>query len=180
MAISIETDKVKYPIGEFEYNEPMDYETIKSRIQEIESLPLRLAREVNGLTREQLNTPYRSGGWSVRQVVHHLADSHMNGYIRLKWALTEDTPTIKPYNQDAWAGTPENVLFPVSDALDFLQLLHKKWVVLLNALDEQHLDRKFDHPESGEYDLRKSIALYAWHGNHHLAQIKGLIERKRW
>jgi len=135
---------------------------------------------VKNLNDKQLDTPYREGGWTVRQVVHHIGDSHLNSYVRLKLALTEEQPTIKPYEQQLWAELADYKLFPVQDSLKFIELLHRRWVILLKSMDNDQLERTFLHPESGVIVLKKNIGVYAWHGRHHLAQIKALIERKGW
>lgn len=173
-------EKLKYPIGKFSYPGEVSMQQAQQWIGEIESLPLRLQNVVSQLSEKQLDTPYRPGGWTVRQVVHHIGDSHMNSLIRFKWALTEDTPTIKPYDEVGWANTAEYNAVSVSDALDFLILLHKKLVALLRSLDEADLQRSFNHPVSGTVKLGKNIGLYAWHGNHHLAHINELCHREGW
>ncbi len=175
-----ELETLKYPIGQFEYTDTDSDNSIQTWIQEIEMLPNRLQHIVSDLSENQLDTPYRPEGWMVRQVVHHLSDSHMNGYIRFKWTLTENETTIKPYEQKSWSETAENIGFPISEELALLSLLHQKWVVLLKELTPDDFQRKFMHPESGWYELKKALALYAWHGNHHLAQIEALIQRKGW
>lgn len=134
---------------------------------------------MQGLTDSQLDTPYRPGGWTIRQVVHHLPDSHMNAYIRFKLALTEDHPTIRPYYEDRWAELPDSKL-PIEGSLDLLDSLHARWTKLLYSLDSITLDRTFRHPESGEVKLSENIGIYSWHGQHHIAQIISLRNREAW
>ncbi len=176
----MELEKLKYPIGHFKSPQQIDLNTVKKWIQEIEELPSQLSAVVKNLSEAQLDTPYRDGGWTVRQIVHHIGDSHLNSYVRLKLALTEEQPTIKPYDQDLWAKLPDYSLFPVKDSLKFIELLYKRWVILLKALDKNQIERTFIHPESGIVVLKKNIGMYAWHGQHHLAQIKALRQRKSW
>jgi hypothetical protein len=176
----MDLDKLKYPIGHYKSPEKADPGTVKKWIKEIERLPVQLNAVVKGLSKQQLDTPYREGGWTVRQVIHHLGDSHLNSYVRLKLTLTEDHPTIKPYDQKLWSELPDYSLFPVKDSLKFIELLHKRWVILLRSLNEDQLDRTMFHPESGIIVLKKNIGLYAWHGRHHLAQIKALKRRENW
>jgi uncharacterized damage-inducible protein DinB len=149
-------------------------------IGEIEQFPGALGRAVGHLVPAQLDTPYRPGGWSVRQVVHHLADSHMNSFVRFKWALTEECPTIRPYLQDRWAALPDAAVAPVEPSLRILEGLHERWVRLLRSLDAEALEREFLHPESGRVRLERVVGLYAWHGRHHLAQIMLLARRSGW
>jgi hypothetical protein len=139
-----------------------------------------LRAAVAGLNEEQLNTPYRDGGWTVRQVIHHVPESHMNAYIRFKLALTEDDPTIKPYNEAAWAETADVRDTPVEVSLALLDNLHNRWVVLLKSMSDADFSKQFRHPELGVVPLEKNLALYAWHGKHHVAHITSLRERKQW
>ncbi len=176
----MDLEKLKYPIGHFKSPEHIHPDIVKKWIKEIEGLPVQLNAAVKNLSKQQLDTPYRDGGWTVRQVVHHIADSHINSYIRLKLALTEEHPTIKPYDQKLWAELADYSLFPVKDSLKFIELLHKHWVILLKSLNEDQLNRTFFHPESGIIMIKKNIGLYAWHGRHHLAQIQALKQRENW
>ncbi len=148
-------------------------------IQKIKSLPGILDATVEGLNDKQLDTPYREGGWTVRQVVHHLCDSHMNAFLRFKWMINEDHPKIKTYDQDRWAASPEYSL-PVLEALHLLRGLHERWVSLLDSLDEQTWSRTGDHPENGTVTLDAMLKLYANHGEKHCGQIMGLRERMDW
>lgn len=172
--------KLRYPIGLFEPPSGIDQTQIEKWISDIETLPADLRKTVQGLTDAQLDTRYRPGGWTIRQVIHHLPDSHLNSFIRFKWALTEDGPHIKPYFEDRWAQLPDYSLAPVSASLDLLEALHRRWVVLLRSLTRQDLDRQFIHPESGPANLAETIGSYAWHGRHHLAHIQDTIRRERW
>ncbi|RZM24320.1 MAG: putative metal-dependent hydrolase, partial [Pedobacter sp.] len=150
-------------------------------IMEIEQLPNELKKEVNTLNKEQLDTQYRPEGWTVRQVVHHLADSHMNSYIRCKLALTEDSPTIKPYFEERWAELEDGKNAAIDSSLQLLEGLHLRWSALLKSLTEQDLTKTFVHPEHGKtIQLLEVVALYAHHGRHHLAQITELKKRKGW
>ncbi len=174
-------EELRYPIGRFKCPQPITKEDVANFINEIARLPTLIAEAVEGLTDQQLDTPYREGGWTVRQVVHHLADSHTNSYIRFKWAITEDKPVIKAYFEDRWATLADASAAPVSISLHFLTALHARWVYFLRSLSEEALNREFIHPESGKaIDLKRNIALYAWHGNHHLAHITNLKEREGW
>jgi uncharacterized damage-inducible protein DinB len=135
---------------------------------------------VKGLSEQQLDTPYREGGWSVRQVVHHVPDSHLNSYIRFKWALTEDEPTIKPYAEDRWARLADSKVTPIEVSLTLLDSLHRRWSDLLHSLRGEDWKRKLRHPEAGVLTLDKMLALYAWHGRHHVAHITSLREKMGW
>ena len=149
-------------------------------IDEIAETPARLRAVVSGLSPEQLDTPYRPEGWTVRQVVHHLPDSHLNSYIRFRLALTEDEPTIKPYHEDKWAELYDARTAPVELSLALLESLHERWVVLLKSLTAEDWARAFKHPEMGTVPLAKNVGLYAWHGKHHVAHIASLRERMGW
>jgi len=173
-------EDLKYPIGQFVAPETITPEHVAGWIEEIRTLPTRLEAAGVGLQDRELDTPYRPEGWTIRQVVHHLADSHMNSYIRFKLALTEENPVIKPYFEDRWAELPDSA-GPVVHSLSLIHALHRKWVRLLWSLKEEQLTRTFHHPEAGrDYRLDYAIGLYAWHGNHHLAQILSLRERMGW
>ena len=175
------TDNFRYPIGAFTEPAIINESSLQAWIHDIAAFPERLSSAVEGLTTEQLDSPYRPGGWTLRQVVHHCADSHMNSWIRFKLALTEDKPVIKPYMEDLWAELPDSKLMEIGPSLSLLQALHTKWVFLLRSLSEQDLQRVYVHPQMGkEYRLDLAIALYAWHCNHHLAHILSLKARKGW
>src|SRR5215472_8637281 len=164
----------RYPIGRFSPDESSTPETRARHIGEIAGLPLRMRQAVAGLSVEQLGTPYRDGGWTIRQVVHHVPDSHLNAYIRTKWALTEDMPTIKAYDEAAWARLKDSALTPVEVSLTLLEAVHSRWVTLLRSLEARDFARRFNHPEAGEHDIDWLCGLYDWHGNHHLAHITTL------
>lgn len=167
-------DPAKYPIGKFTAPSSYTEQEMLDWIDEIKTLPGRLRQAVMALTEPQLDTPYRTGGWKIRQVVHHIADSHANALIRLKWALTEDNPTIKTYEEADWALLQDYKL-PVEPALRMLEGVHLRFVAILETLNEDQWNRTFVHPASGEtIPVRKLLGLYAWHGNHHLAHITGV------
>ena len=167
---------LRYPIGEFEPPADVTGEQVDAWIRDIERLPADLRAVVEPLSPEQLDTPYRPGGWTVRQVVHHLADSHLNSLVRLKWALTEDRPTIKAYSEDRWAELAD-YRAPIEVSLDFLDALHRRWAALLRALAPADLEREFVHPDSGPVRLAVNVGVYAWHGRHHLAHVENLLRR---
>ena len=170
---------LRYPVGRFDFRAGVsDYE-LPRLIDQIADLPSQLRAAVEGLSEEQLETPYREGGWTVRQVVHHLPDSHMNAYVRTRLALTEDEPTIKPYEEARWAELPDARSGPVELSLALLEGLHHRWVLLLRSLDRADFERTFRHPELGTMKLDTVVGLYAWHGRHHLAHITGTVERMR-
>ncbi|MGI9626894.1 MAG: YfiT family bacillithiol transferase [Longimicrobiales bacterium] len=170
----------RYPIGTFDLQEPVTDELVALWIDQIAQLPMQMRNAVKGLEPEQLDTPYREGGWTLRQVVHHVSDSHLNSYVRFKWALTEEEPTIKAYYEDRWAELADYQALPIQTSLDFLALLVAKWVTLLSALTPEQLARRYVHPESGPQDLAYTIGSYAWHGRHHLAHITMTRERLGW
>ncbi|CAM4290439.1 metal-dependent hydrolase [Bacillus manliponensis] len=168
---------LRYPIGLFTYKEEID--SIEKWIQEIEELPTKLKVATENLNEEQLNTPYRPGGWTVRQVVHHVADSHINSYTRFKLALTEENPTIKPYMEEKWAELSDSQL-PIEVSLTLLESLHTRWTHLLRSLSAADLEKAFYHPDTGATKLKVAIGLYAWHGKHHTAHIATLANRLGW
>ena len=170
----------RYPIGRFIPDPNPTPATRGRHIGEIGALPSRLRQIVAGLSPKQLDTPYREGGWTVRQVIHHVPDSHLNAYIRCKLALTEPTPTIKPYDENAWARLKDTELTPVEVSLNLLEAVHARWVVLLRTLQPEDFARQLNHPEAGIKDVDWLLALYSWHGNHHLAHIASLKERLKW
>ena len=170
---------VRYPIGLFQYDGEMDKEVVNKWVKEIEELPRMLQDAVKDLDDEQLDTPYRLDGWTIRQVIHHLADSHMNAYIRLKLALTEESPVVKTYDETKWAEL-NDYQFPVEGSLLLLEGLHKRWAELLRTLSQSEMEKTFTHPELGEVLIYKNIGMYAWHGKHHLAHITSLLEQKGW
>ena len=171
--------EMKYPIGTFQFDDEITSSVINKWIDEIENLPSLLQDAVKNLDDEQLDTPYRSGGWTVRQVIHHVADSHMNAYVRFKLALTEETPIIKPYDETKWAELSDYKL-PIEPSLLLLETLHKRWTNLLRNLTPADMEKTFIHPDSGEVSVSKNIGMYAWHGKHHLAHITSLCNRQDW
>jgi len=174
------TPDLRYPIGKFQPQDSYTEHDIKSSINRINALPGKLQQAIEGLSDSQLNTPYRDGGWTIRQVVHHVADSHLHAYIRTKWALTEEAPLIKAYLEKLWAETPETGASPAL-SINLLTALHAKWCTLLNGLSPSQFHRTFTHPETGKaVPLDRLIALYAWHGEHHLAHITNLRNAKSW
>jgi hypothetical protein len=174
------SNDLRYPIGKFDSEGPITSEKLRQWIGEIAAAPGQLRAAVSGLTDAQLDTSYRPGGWTVRQVVHHLPDSHINSYCRFRLALTEDTPIIKPYDEGLWAGLPDASKAPVELSLALLEYLHQRWVVLLESLTEAEWGRRFRHPELGERTLRGTAGAYAWHGRHHVAHITSLRARMNW
>lgn len=165
-------DNLRFPIGKFSPQEKYSTQELKNFIQRIENLPDRVANEVKSFTKNDFEKTYREDGWTGRQVIHHLADSHMNSYIRFKWTLTEDMPTIKAYDENAWAKTGENLADPVI-SIALLKALHLKWTTLLQQLTAEELKKQYIHPESKKHiSLEQMLALYAWHGDHHLGHLK--------
>ncbi len=170
----------RFPIGKVSYQGPLTEDQRKKLIDEIEKAPSSLRAAVKGLSPAQIETPYRDGGWTVRQVVHHVPESHMNAYVRFKLALTEDGPTIKPYKEDLWAETPDVKSTPLETSLVMLDTLHDRWVRLLRSLSAADWSKSFHHPELGVVPLEKSLAIYAWHGRHHVAHITELKRKMGW
>jgi hypothetical protein len=172
---------LRFPIGEFQL-EGDDLTQIQRQqfIQQIAEVPEKMRAAINGLSEEQLDTAYRPGGWTVRQVVHHVPDSHMNAYIRFKLALTEDEPTIKPYDEARCAELDDSRVAPIGASLALLESLHERWVTLLEMISPVDWKRSFQHPERGRVSLNTNVALYAWHGRHHVAHITSLRERMGW
>jgi DinB superfamily len=170
----------RYPIGKFNYQGPSTEEQRQKFIKDIEQAPAALRSAVAGLSPEQLETLYREGGWTVRQVVHHLPDSHMNAYVRFKLALTEDEPTIKPYAENLWAQMEDSRSTPLETSLVLLESLHRRFVLLLRGMKPEEWKRSFRHPELGVVPLEKNLALYSWHGQHHVAHITELRKRMGW
>jgi hypothetical protein len=173
-------DELKFPIGRFSPPASSLAGIRAAHIQTLRLLPERLRAAVNGLTDGQLDTPYREGGWTVRQVVHHVGDSHANAYIRFKLALTEDWPTIKPYDEAAWERLPDSRALPVEGSLAFVEALHGRWTALLEAMTDNDFSKGYNHPESGRQSLAKALALYEWHSRHHTAHIASLRARMDW
>ena len=171
---------LRYPIGKFHRPDTLSIEERRSAIDAIAEAPARLRDAINGLEAAQLDTPYRPGGWSVRQLVHHVPDSHMNAYVRFKLAATEEEPTIKTYEEARWAELADARTAPIEPSLALLENLHKRWVLFLRSLAPEDWARKFRHPELGTMSLEQNLALYAWHGRHHVAHVTALRERQNW
>ncbi len=173
--------ELSYPIGQFIIPAQIDAQQINHWIDEIEALPALMEAAVAGMSATQLDTPYRSEGWSVRQVIHHVPDSHIGSYCRFHWALTEENPVIKAYDEKAFAELSYHKDLPVEVSLTLLKAIHARWVILLRSLSPSDLERTFVHPESKEVNMLKNvIGMYAWHGKHHLAHILSLKERMNW
>ena len=170
----------RYPIGKFEMPKEVTPARRQQAIGEIAATPMKLRAAVKGLNDAQLDTPYREGGWTVRQVVHHVPDSHLNAYIRLKLALTEEKPTIKPYDQEAWAGLADSKSVPIEVSQTLLDSVHTRWDHLWRSLKPEHFARVFVHPDHGERTVDWLLFLYEWHGKHHTAHITGLKKKKGW
>ena len=171
---------LRFPIGKFTYDGPLTEEQMRTSLDQISETPTKLRAAIKGLTEAQIDTPYRPGGWTVRQVIHHMPDSHLNAYVRFKLALTEDEPTIKPYAEARWAELSDTKSTPVEVSLTLLESLHDRWVRLLRSLTPEDWKRTFRHPEMGPMTLEKTLALYAWHGPHHVAHVTALRERNGW
>jgi uncharacterized damage-inducible protein DinB len=171
---------LRYPIGLFQPRYELAPAERAAAIEQIAQAPDRLKAAISGLSAEQLNTPYREGGWTVRQVVHHLADSHMNAYVRFKLALTEREPTVKTYDEALWAELPDSRLTGVEGSLALLDALHRRWVILLKAMRPEDFARRINHPELGVISLDWLLGEMAWHGVHHVAHITSLRERLGW
>ena len=171
---------LRYPVGQFDMQGTITEGQRRAFISEIAEAPARLRSAIEGLSTEQLDTPYRPDGWTVRQVVHHLPDSHLNSYVRFKLALTEDEPLIRTYDEHRWAQLADGRTAPVEISLPLLESLHRRWVLLLSSLTEADFARSFRHPEWGVVSLDKAAGLYAWHGRHHVAHITSLRERMGW
>ena len=177
----LNVEELRYPIGRFQVPADVEKGHIQAWIRDIEALPGDLRQRVEPLSESQLNTRYRPEGWTIRQVVHHIPDSHMNSFIRFKWALTEDRPRIKAYDEERWAEFGDYSSVSVTVSLFLLESLHQRWVGLLRSLGPEDLEREFIHPETGSVtNLAENIGAYAWHGRHHLAHIEQTIQREGW
>lgn len=177
-----ETEELRYPIGRFQFGQTSRTAAEREQyIRSIETLPRRLRAAVAAFTPERWQTPYRPGGWTVHQLVHHIPDSHLNAYTRFKLALTEDDPTIRPYDEAAWANLADTAACEPEVSLDLLGALHQRWVALLRSLTEEDFARTLRHPEHGRsFTVDQLLAMYGWHSEHHLAHITRLIEREGW
>lgn len=177
----IDVEKLKYPIGDFVVPQNYTLDQRNMDIGVIKSLPHKLKQTIHNLDDSQLDTPYREGGWTVRQLVHHLADSHMNSFMRFKLTLTEDKPTIKPYDQAGWCAMQESKKLPVKSSLNILEGVHERLTAVLNGMNDSDFEKVLFHPEmQKELSLNRMLALYSWHSKHHLAHITSLKERKDW
>ena len=171
---------LRYPIGDFQFSGQVTDNDRRRSIDIVENTPAKMRAAVKGLSHKQLDIPYRPGGWTVRQVVHHVPDSHLNAYIRFKLALTEDVPTIKTYDEHSWAKLEDSKSTPIETSLTLLESLHTRMTVLLRSLTSADFARQFNHPERGPMTIDSLLALYAWHGPHHVAHITGLRKREGW
>jgi len=176
----MDTPDLRYPVGEFRFPKSVSPQELALFIDEIAETPERMRAAITGLSEPQLDTPYRPGGWTVRQLAHHVPDSHINSYVRFRLALTEDEPVIKPYEEARWAELPDARTAPVEMSLALLENLHARWVPLLRSLYDVEWKRTFRHPELGLVSLENNAALYAWHGRHHVAHVTKLRERMGW
>ena len=174
------TQDLRFPVGEFHFPESVSAADLDTFIHQIAETPAKMRAAVAGLSESQLDTPYRPGGWTVRQLVHHVPDSHINSYVRYRLALTETEPVIKPYEEKLWAELADARSMPVEPSLILLESLHARWVPLLRSLSAADWKRTFRHPELGVVSLENNAALYAWHGRHHVAHITCLRERLGW
>jgi hypothetical protein len=173
-------EELRFPIGRFSAPAASVAGIRAAHIEALRALPERLRATVSGLSDAQLDTPYREGGWTARQVVHHLADSHANAYIRFKLALTEDWPIVKPYDEAGWANLADSRELAIDGSLAMIEALHGRWVVLLESLSEEDFQKGYNHPERGRQNLATALAQYAWHGRHHTAHIANLRARQGW
>lgn len=180
MTATMPETSVQYPVGRFTLPDSVTADALSAAIEEITALPAAMRAAVQGLTAAQLEAPYRDGGWTVRQVVHHVADSHMHAYIRVKFALTEESPTIRPYDEAAWAALPDVAALPADVSLFLIDGIHSRWVACIRGLDAAQFVRPFVHPELGPQRIDGSLLRYAWHGRHHTAHITALRARSGW
>jgi len=176
-----ELELLKYPIGKFEIPKEISSDDIKKWITDISELPEKLNKSVRPLSKEQLDTPYRPEGWTLKQLAHHIADSHMSALLRFKWALTEDEPTIKAYDEKAFADLYDSKFAPVEISLDFITALHAKWVILMENMSVSDFEKTFVHPQSGSrFKLKEILGHYSWHTRHHYAHLDNLLKSKGW
>ena len=173
------SENLRFPVGEFDKNIEVTPKVRKQFIGTIADLPKNLEKAVADLNDKQLDAPYRPQGWTIRQTVHHIADSHLNAYIRFKLALTEDAPTIRPYYEDRWAELADSRM-PIDVSMKIIEGVHSRWVNFLNAMSDEDFKKLLIHPESGEWTLEKMLGLYDWHSKHHAAHITNLREREKW
>jgi hypothetical protein len=177
--MSLSVLDLRYPVGKFVKPEVLTQDELMGAIATLAELPEQLRNATDGLDSAQLSAPYRDGGWTLRQVVHHVADSHMNAFIRVRLALTEDWPTIKPYDEGAWAKLHDSTA-PIEWSLELVESLHARWVMLLQSLDQQQWQRGFNHPENGPATIELITLIYAWHSRHHVAHITHLRAKENW
>ena len=171
---------LRYPVGQHDPAAPVTLELVQAAIEDIRELPDRLAAAVEGLDDTQLDTPYRPGGWTVRQLVHHVADSHVNSHIRLRFALTEESPPVRGYAQERWAELHDVKTLPIEPSLLILRGLHERWVALLDSLRPSDFERTMQHSEVGPITIAQLTCLYGWHSRHHVAHVNALREREGW
>jgi uncharacterized damage-inducible protein DinB len=180
MVFTMTSPDPRYPVGRFAPKDQITQDDRNELIKQIEEAPRKLADAVAGLSDSQLDTPYRDGGWTVRQVVHHLADSHMNAYIRIRLAVTEDNPTVKPYNEKRWSELVDSRTAPIALSMAIVQALHARWVMMMRSFSSEDFVRPLQHPEAGRMDVDRLLQLYAWHGRHHVAHVEELRRVKGW
>ncbi len=180
MSLINEVDVIRFPVGDFSLDPDVTATKRNQWIAQMAEAPVKLRAALDGLDDQQINTRYREGGWTLRQVVHHLADAHLNGFVRFKLAVTEDQPLIKTYEEDRWAETADGRDSPAALSLQLLEALHERWVTLLDSLSESEFNRTFSHPQRGLMTIDKAIQLYAWHGIHHTAHITEFRKRQGW
>jgi len=172
-------EDLRYPIGNFDKSIEITPENRQQLIETIEELPEKIKSATNDLSNEQLDTPYRPSGWTVRQTVHHVADSHLNSFMRFKLALTEELPTIRPYFEDRWAELADSRM-PIDVSIKIIEGIHARWTNLLQSMSEEDFNKQLNHPDSGVWTLEKMLALYGWHSRHHTAHINNLRIRNNW
>lgn len=177
----MDLEQLRYPIGKFKVSDNYNDDIRAQMIANIKSYPQRLTTVVMELKEEQLDTPYRPDGWTIRQVIHHLADSHVNSYVRFRWTLTEDTPMIKAYNESSWAELPDASSAPIKFSLNLLKSIHARWTLLMERMSEKDFSKELGHPEwDNNLSLDTMLQLYSWHCDHHLAHITSLMQRQGW
>jgi hypothetical protein len=173
-------ERLRYPIGRFDPKAELPAAARGSAIESIAGTPARFRKAIAGLTETQLDTPYREGGWTIRQLIHHVPDSHLNAYVRFKLALTEEVPTIKPYDEAAWATLADSRSTPIETSLALLESIHTRWDIIMRSMSDSDFQRRFNHPEWGNLDLTWMVRMYEWHGRHHAAHITSLRQRLGW
>jgi hypothetical protein len=171
---------IRYPVGPCVWSPELSAEEKQQHLRDISEMPAKLRSAVAGLAAHHVDIPYREGGWSIRQIVHHIPESHMNAYVRFKLALTEHQPTIKPYDEKQWAETPDSLTGPIEASLDLAEALHRRWSLVLNNLTEADFEKTIRHPEIGVLKLKSMLAGYGWHSRHHVAQIVATRQRMGW